>query len=76
VNTPQDVSPLVEEYRVLLGKTDLEDSFKNALIGESEWSPQAATHLLQLANDYGSFVLRNALAISLALGTEDGELGL
>jgi hypothetical protein len=28
-----------------------------------------------LARDYGSFMLRNALAISLALDIEDGELG-
>jgi hypothetical protein len=28
-----------------------------------------------LCDDYGSFMLRNALAISLALDIEDGELG-
>ena len=76
MNKTEDLSSLVEEYQVLLERTDSEDSFRNALIGESEWSPQAATHLLQLAKDYGSFVLRNALATSLALEIEDGELGL
>ena len=35
----------------------------------------ALSHLLGLASAYGSFMLRNALAISLALGIEDGELG-
>jgi len=30
---------------------------------------------MQLAENYGSFMLRNALAISLALEIEDGEFG-
>jgi hypothetical protein len=45
------------------------------LIGGAEWTPQAAEHLLKLANDYGSFMLRNALAIATALNVEDGGLG-
>lgn len=76
MSRPEDVSALVGEYRVLLRETNSEDSFRNALIGESEWTPQAADLLLELAKDYGWFVLRSALAISLALGIEDGELGL
>ncbi len=76
MNRAEDVSGLVEEYRVLLDMTDSQDSFGNALVEQGEWTPQAASCLLELANDYGSFMLRNALAISLALGIEDGALGL
>ena len=50
------------------------DSLEGALIREGDWSPQAATHLLKLSKLYGSFMLRNALAISLVLEVEDGEL--
>ena len=42
---------------------------------EAEWTAEAAEHLLRLATAYGSFMLRNALAISLVLDIEDGELG-
>ena len=45
------------------------------LVKEAEWTPEAAADLLRPARDYGSFMLRNALAISLALDIEDGELG-
>jgi hypothetical protein len=77
MNTPENVSGLVEEYRVLLGDTDRDssDRLEDVLTREAEWSEEAAAHLLQLARTYGSFMLRNALALSLALGIEDGELG-
>jgi hypothetical protein len=74
---PHDVSHLVEEYRDLfedLG-SDGPDSLEEALIYEAEWTAEAAEHLLHLATEYGSFMLRNALAIALALDIEDGELG-
>lgn len=76
MNRAEDVSGLVEEYRVLLDMTDSQDSLREAMVEGAEWTPQAANRLLELANDYGSFMLRNALAISLALGIEDGALGL
>ena len=74
MNTPDNVGSLVEEYRGILEKTDSLDSLEGALIREGDWSPQAATHLLKLSKLYGSFMLRNALAISLVLEVEDGEL--
>ncbi len=43
---------------------------------ECKWTPAGAQILLTLARQYGSFVLNNALALSIALGIEDGELGL
>jgi hypothetical protein len=77
MNTVGDVTGLVEEYRVLFEGmgTDAPDSLEDALTHGAEWTPEAATHLLRLARTYGSFMLRNALAISLALDVEDGELG-
>ena len=75
MNTPDNVGLLVEEYRVILENTDSLDSLEGALIREGDWSAQAATHLLKLTKLYGSFMLRNALAISLVLEVEDGELG-
>ena len=73
----EDVSALVEEYRTLFEDSSggLSDFLEDTMIRQAEWSPQAASHLLQLARVYGSFMLRNALAISLALEIEDGELG-
>jgi len=77
MNTPKNVTGLVDEYRTLFeGLADKgRDSLEDALTHEADWTPAAASHLLDLARAYGSFMLRNALAISLALGTEDGELG-
>jgi hypothetical protein len=74
---PHDVSNLVEEYRSLfddVGSGAL-DSLEQVLMDEAEWTAEAAEHLLHLATEYGSFMLRNALAIALALDIEDGELG-
>jgi hypothetical protein len=72
-----DVTALVQEYRVLLEDVDAEarGSLECALTHEAEWTPEAAAHLVELARAYGSFMLRNALAIALALEIEDGELG-
>jgi hypothetical protein len=77
MNTREDVSGLVEEYRTLFEGSRHADSESviNVLTHEAEWTPEAASHLLLLAKTYGSFMLRNALAISLALDIEDGELG-
>jgi hypothetical protein len=72
-----NVSGLVDEYRALFDGVDCgeTESLEQRLISDAEWTTQAAEHLLQLANNYGSFMLRNALAISLALKIEDGGLG-
>lgn len=74
---PVDVTSLVEEYRILLEDTRCvpSESQERILSCEGDWSRQAASDLLRLARKYGSFMLRNALAISVALEIEDGELG-
>ena len=42
---------------------------------EMEWTQEGAAHVAALARDYGAFFLRNALALAISLGIEDGELG-
>jgi hypothetical protein len=73
----EDISSLADEYRSLFAgtKTDSVEVLETLMIREGDWSRQAALHLLELAKNYGSFMLRNALAVSFALGIEDGELG-
>lgn len=75
--TAENVAGLVEEYRTLFEEADSNssDSLEEVLMDNAEWTAEAAEHLLRLATNYGSFMLRNALAISLALDIEDGELG-
>jgi hypothetical protein len=45
------------------------------LHNKMEWTQEGAAHITALARDSGAFVLRNALALALSLGIEDGELG-
>jgi hypothetical protein len=73
----ESVSMLVDEYRALLASrgTDTVESPEAILVREGDWTPQAAEHLMVLAKNYGSFMLRNALAISLVLEIEDGDFG-
>ena len=84
MNTFDYINGLTDEYRTLLrqpasmmsepsrfANIEIED----LLVSKGDWSPRAAEHLRDLATSYGSFMLRNALALSLALEIEDGELG-
>ncbi len=84
MNSVNEIEGLTEEYRALLAlsKNDISAGSKNTiedirkrLVKDGEWSHRASEHLIDLAINYGSFMLRNALAISLALEFEDGELG-
>jgi len=80
-----DVSGFVREYAALIPKRREADGnrpnrratkkLQEALVHQSEWTPEAAAHLVELAQHYGAFMLRNALAVALSLGIEDGELG-
>ena len=40
-----------------------------------DWTEKGAQAIVCLANEYGSFMLRNALALAIVLGKEDGRLG-
>jgi hypothetical protein len=39
------------------------------------WTQEGARAIVSLANQYGVFMLRNALAIAIVLCKEDGDLG-
>jgi hypothetical protein len=77
MKSQENLISLIDEYRGLFARTkaDSNEFFEDLLVREGDWSQQAASHLLQLVNNYGSFMLRNAFAISLALGIEDGDFG-
>ena len=45
------------------------------LSSRHDWTHQGAQAIISLANDYGTFMLRNALALAIALEQEDGDLG-
>ena len=72
----------VYEYRGLLvsakadGTERLDmDRLVQHLSRAHDWTEHGAREIVSLANEYGAFMLRNALALALALGKEDGELG-
>jgi hypothetical protein len=46
------------------------------LHNEMEWTQEGAAQVAALARDYGAFVLRNAMALAISLGIEDGDSGL
>ena len=46
------------------------------LMERCDWTRNGADVLLMLAQRYGAFILRNALALARALDIEDGDLGL
>ncbi len=80
METSEYIKSLTDEYRTLLmNKSDRAicgpGKIEVLLTQHGEWSPKAAEHLLNLAKEYGAFMLSNALALSLALGIEDGKLG-
>ena len=77
------VDSLINEYETLLVKASLKNT--NGEYDESEvlkelsvsadWSISAAREILNLAENYGAFMLRNALAIAVVLAKEDGSAG-
>lgn len=75
---------LIGEYEELLQQCTQSNA---ALAGENlrlvadalcrcgDWGKRGADEITRLATDYGAFILRNALAIAVVLGKEDGDLG-
>ncbi len=75
-----DVSHFLEEYDGIGPKggalADLPvDDIVNKLVKNHDWTEEGARILVDLAVRHGSFVLRNALALALALDIEDGSDG-
>ncbi|MFO8012305.1 MAG: hypothetical protein R6X20_03260 [Phycisphaerae bacterium] len=72
-----DVSLLVEEYATLVGEVALDwERVGSALASEADWTREGADTVVTLARQYGSFVLRNALALALATHVEDGSVAM
>jgi hypothetical protein len=77
------VDSLISEYETVLGERELKDpevgyvesQIVKELCVSGDWSTSGASELLRLANNYGAFMLRNALAIAVVLGKEDGSEG-
>lgn len=79
METSEYVKSLTNEYRALIKKSGSAkrrpDKIEALLASRGDWHPNAAAHLLTIAKENGAFMLSNALALSLALGIEDGNLG-
>ena len=70
---------LISEYDTIIaevGDDATDEQIIAALVGDAEWTERGAREVLQLARKYGTFVLRNALALAAAMHIEDGESGL
>lgn len=80
-----DVHVLTEEYTILAREAGLSedgdiadeqlDALLNQLVTNADWTPAGASQLVYLARRHGVFMLRNALALAVALRIEDGEDG-
>lgn len=77
------VDSLINEHEILLtqktptnaaGEYDKSEILKELSVS-SDWSLSGAREVLRLAEEYGAFMLRNALAIAVVLGKEDGSAG-
>jgi hypothetical protein len=78
-----NAAPLFSEYENLVREStaDLKSEvdwtkLQTELVQTAEWTDSAASHLIDLARNYGSFVLRNALALAVASDIVDGEMGI
>jgi hypothetical protein len=77
------VDSLIVDYETLLTQKLLkntrgeynESEILKELVVSADWSLFAAREILRLVENYGAFMLRNALAISVVLGKEDGSAG-
>lgn len=80
MNEGKYVESLILEYASLIKKSPLNMASQNAknsisksLVRKADWTEKGANELLMLANDYGAFMLRNALALAVVLNREDGN---
>lgn len=78
-----NIQSLVDEYATIVQEAKVDrhnlhdiDSMRLSLVETADWTPETADILINLAQEYGTFILRNALALAVALGIEDGSRGL
>jgi len=82
MNETELLESTVSEYKNLFkpakvksnGKLDTDRLVSNLSKGH-DWTHQGAHAIVCLANEYGAFMLRNALALAIVLEKEDGNLG-
>lgn len=71
----------IHEYENILGESpsscysDDLSGIAQTLCKQSDWTDKGAKTILRLAQNYGTFMLRNALAVAIVLGREDGKKG-
>ncbi len=72
----------ISEYSSIVGSVDVNgttnarsEHLESEIRCRHDWTDGGARTVVRLANDYGAFMLRNALAVAIALGKEDGDLG-
>jgi hypothetical protein len=77
-----DLRGYVEEYRSILvpligskHRRATWDDIIDALRDEADWTDGGATVLVELVQQYGWFMLRNAAALAIVMDIEDGEAG-
>ncbi len=70
----------IHEYRGLLATSKIDGTKlvdMNRLVQHlsraHDWTEEGAQVIVTMANEYGAFMLRNALALALALGMDDGD---
>ena len=81
MNETELLKSTVSEYKNLFkpakvkvnGKLDTERIVSKLSKGH-DWTLQGANAIVCMANEYGAFMLRNALALAIVLGKEDGNL--
>ena len=81
-----NVKAIAGEYKALLARfgaaagTTLsapgDRAVEGILVSQAEWTSRGAAEVVRLAREYGVFVLRNALALAIALDVQDGDLGI
>jgi hypothetical protein len=67
-----EYASMVKHFGVQRQSSDL----VKALVEQCDWTSRGAEIVVMLAQQYGMFVLRNALALAAALEIEDGASGL
>ncbi len=79
----QYLESLIKEYEGILQTIQPEGRGANALMRAAvealhhsgDWTEHGADQIVGLVRAYGTFMLRNALALAVVLGIEDGDLG-
>jgi hypothetical protein len=72
----ETLSPDYEAIATDLGEDVTYEHIVRALVEHADWTEKGARAVVTLAQRYGVFVLRNALALADALGIEDGASGI